>query len=432
MCEKVHLLRLLTAAVLLLPLRVALAGAAACDSAQLTLENATWQMLESNPQLDQARGALAGARADRLTAGERPNPTLSFNSSSYNLRNGLGSGDAWHKRLDSILRVDQTIERGNKRGLRLDATAAGIDGAESDYRELVRQLRLAVAGAYYDLLRAQQRLDLSQQLAELQHQTEAAARRRLEAGDIAESDLARIRVESARADSDVQNAQADLESARIALAHLMGCSSDATLAASTAWPNPQAEWPLTATATDVAARPDVLAAAARTRQAHAMARLAEAQRTRDITVGLQYEHFPPDGQNLLGAGFSVPLFLFNRYEGEIARAHADAETADAAERQARADAQADVAQALSAVRHAAERARRARSDLLPLSEKAAAAMDYAYAHGAAGLEDLLDARRGLRAARLEALDAQADYAKALTAWQLAGNPPQHPVPESTP
>ena len=429
---KGHSLHFLTGIVLLTAMPRAFAGEEACESTQLTLANATWQMLERNPRLDQARSALAGSRADLATAGERPNPTLSLNSTNYDVRNGLGGGNAWDKRLDSVLRIDQPIERGGKRGLRIDAANAGIDGAEADYRETVRQLRLAVANAYYDLLHAQAKLDVDQKLAELQRVTEAVAQRRLEAGDIADADLARIRVESARADDEVQSAEADIDAARIVIAHLMGCDGDAAPLAIEEWPNPQAETQLAPAYASVDARPDVQAAAARSREAQILARLAEAERTRDITVGVQYEHFPPDGQSLLGAGFSVPLFLSHRYGGEIARARADADTAEAAARQAYSDAQAEITQTRSAVRHAAERAERTRTELLPLSEKTAAAMDYAYAHGAASLLDLLDARRTLHAARLETLNAQTDYAKALMAWQLAENLPENFAQEPTP
>ena len=111
------------------------------------------------------------------------------------------------------------------------------------------------------------------------------------------------KVESARADSEVQSAEADVETARIALAHLMGCTDGAIPLADAEWPNPQAVASLAGKPGNIEARPDVQSADAHAKEAHALSRLAEAQSTRDITVGLQYEHFPPDGQSLLGAGF---------------------------------------------------------------------------------------------------------------------------------
>ena len=57
--------------------------------------------------------------------------------------------------------------------------------------------------------------------------------------------------------------------------------------------------------------------------------------------------------------------------------------------------------------------------MLADAERVAAAAELAYNKGAMGLMDLLDARRTLRQLRIEALTARADYAKALSDWQLA-------------
>ena len=51
--------------------------------------------------------------------------------------------------------------------------------------------------------------------------------------------------------------------------------------------------------------------------------IARAQRTRDVSVGVQYEHFPPDARNTYGISVSIPLFLGNDYRGDIARSEAE-------------------------------------------------------------------------------------------------------------
>ncbi|MDQ2987915.1 MAG: TolC family protein, partial [Pseudomonadota bacterium] len=53
--------------------------------------------------------------------------------------------------------------------------------------------------------------------------------------------------------------------------------------------------------------------------------------------------------------------------------------------------------------------------LLPASARSADAAEYAFRNGAAGVMDVLDARRTRRATLLEAAAARADYAKALAA-----------------
>ena len=92
----------------------------------------------------------------------------------------------------------------------------------------------------------------------------------------------------------------------------------------------------------------------------------------------------------------------------------------------RAAAEADVSTALAALKGAAERVRRNRDELLVAAEKAAAAAEYAYKNGAVGVIDMLDARRTLRATRLDALAALADFSKALASWRAATETTDNP------
>ena len=62
---------------------------------------------------------------------------------------------------------------------------------------------------------------------------------------------------------------------------------------------------------------------------------------------------------------------------------------------------------------------RSRDELLLAAEKSANAAEFAYKNGAVGVMDVLDARRTLRATRLDALAAQVEFSKALAAWQAA-------------
>ncbi|MFN9970027.1 MAG: TolC family protein, partial [Phycisphaerae bacterium] len=113
--------------------------------------------------------------------------------------------------------------------------------------------------------------------------------------------------------------------------------------------------------------------------------------------------------------------MFTRYqfEGEIRRAEVDLLAAQEQVDRVRALALAEIRRAGSELDAAAERARRASQLLLPASAKAAAGAEFAYSRGAIVVMDLLDAQRQHHAARLEAVGAAADYARALSAWQSA-------------
>lgn len=62
--------------------------------------------------------------------------------------------------------------------------------------------------------------------------------------------------------------------------------------------------------------------------------------------------------------------------------------------------------------------KRLEGGLLADAERVAKAAELAYGKGAMSLMDLLDARRTLRQIQIEAGSARADYAKALSDWQV--------------
>jgi len=384
----------------------------------LSLDQAQRLLVERNPDLLAAQAAVRGAEADRVAAGERPNATFSVNTSNFNLDHGIGSGSPWDKRTDSVFRIDQTFERGGKRHLRLRQSGANLDAARDDYADAVRQQRLALAQAYWDLKRATDKLAVARDVAALEHRSLDLLELRLKHGDIARLDVSRLRIETARADADANAADAKRSDARIALAALIDLPGQAAqLDAGDAWPTfaPPADAHAGASGT----RSDVAAARARLGAASSGVDLARAQRTRDVTIGALYEHFPPDGRNMLGVGISVPLFTGSRFDGEIGRALADRDAAESRLAGVELAARADLARARADLAAAGTRVHRYDTDLLAEARDADTSTETAYRVGGLSLTDLLDARRNLKAVEDEAADAHADYAEALAALAAA-------------
>ncbi len=412
---------------------VALAGASmAADTASgglpLSAAQAQALALERNQDLAIAKSTVASARANVLAGGAAPNPVLGVSTSSIDLGGHNGSGPLWRKRVDSIVSLSQLIERGGKRELRRENAEHQVRAADADLRDVQRQLRLMVAASYADLHAAQDRLAASRDAAQLLEAMLGATQVRRKAGDIAGADVERVRVDALRARNDVAAAEAELQRARRALALLLNEGERADgLEAADSWPSlDEAALPTSQSiAAIVDRRPDVLAAAARVDAATTGTRLAESLRTRDVSVGVQYEHYPQPGSsgnsqgNSVGVSLQVPLFTRYYYEGEIGASLASLEAAKANLARARAGAEAEVSTALAALKGATERVRRNRDELLVAAEKAAAAAEYAYKNGAVGVIDMLDARRTLRATRLDALAALADFSKALASWRAA-------------
>ncbi len=417
----------------LLSLLHPIASSAESSAGSLTLEQALAIAREHNHDLKLSRFAAAGARANVETAGAAPNPTLTMQSSSFHPGAGLGSGPLWRKSIDTTLRVDQLIERGGKRELRTENARKLAQAAQADSSDTMRQLDVLVAQAYADLLAAQDRRNAAQDAAQLFDAMLAAAQKRKNAGDIAGADVERVKVDALRANNDIDAADGELSRARHALALLIGQGSRASqLEAVDPWPtlqntDPDADRAIQEQALQqiVARRADVLAAAARVDAAKAGSQFAQALRTRDVTVGLQYEHYPQPGDsqsgsaNSYGVSVQIPLFVRHYYKGEILAAESALDAANENLDKTREAAVSEIYSAASAVTSTAARVRRNRDELLVAAAKAAKAAEFAYQNGAAGVMDVLDARRTLRATRLDALTALAEYSKALAVWRAA-------------
>jgi cobalt-zinc-cadmium efflux system outer membrane protein len=371
---------------------------------------------------------VRAAEAAAITAGAAPNPSLTLQTFNINPRAGVGAGNLNEKTVDSAIRIDQVIERGGKRELRSRNGALLAQASRSDALEARRQLMLAVSLAYYDLLAAQERLAAAAGTAALFDSSLQAAEKRKAAGDIAGAEVERLRVDALRSQNDARQSGADLVRAGLALNILMAMPGGAAPHATDTWPAPD-EVDATDIEHGLEQRPDIVAARDRVEAAQSAYRLAQAATTRDITVGVQFEHYPVSATNMQGSGNSfgvalqIPLFTRYQFQGEIASAAAALEQARENLDRLRDTAHADLLRARSDLAAAADRVRRSRDALLVAARKSMDAAEYAFRNGAIGVTDVLDARRTWRAIQIDAIAAQADHAKALAAWRAALSAP---------
>jgi cobalt-zinc-cadmium efflux system outer membrane protein len=382
-------------------------------SPPLSLLVAEERLSRCNRDVAAARLAVAAAEADLRIATQRPNPTLTLEASNVNPSAGIGAGPLRGKTFDSSARVDQLIERGNKAELREVQAQATLAATKAEVAEQLRQQRLAMRTAYFDLAAAQERVRLQLEFRDLSMQSADASTQRLKAGEVSRAEANRFRLDAARASNDARQAQSDRERTRLDLAKLLGMEDAApTLDVRTEWPK----------GSDAAVakgeRPDVAASRLRVSAALAGRELARSIATRDVTLGLQADHWPTNEFNVQGTGISytfsvsVPLQVRHANEGEAARAVADFSTAQAALARTQAASASEAKLAETDWRAARERLERVEGEVRPLAHDVAEAAEFAYARGATGVLDLLDARRSLKAVELDEVQASSDAAKA--------------------
>jgi cobalt-zinc-cadmium efflux system outer membrane protein len=400
-------------------------------AAQLPIGLVEARLPACNREVIAARRAAEAAGADRQIAGQRPNPTLTLGVNNINPKTGVGSGPLRDKAVDSSVRIDQLVERGDKGGLREQQADANILAAEADYFDALRVQRAQVRALFLELGYQQSRSKVMREFAQLANDSLKAAEKRHALGDIAEIDLSRFRLDAARAENDARAAELDLAKARADFARSIGADSQAAvIVVDTALPAAA----FNVSAADVSAksvaerRADVMSANYRVSAAEAASALARAISTRDISFGAQFDRWPTTENNTQGTGnsfgftVSIPLFVRHANEGEARRASVELQSARDVALRAVAVAESEVNVSSTAWISAADRARRVERDLLPLAKRVAAAAEFAYLKGATSVLELLDARRNLKQAELDAALARADTGKSWAAFVAATEP----------
>ena len=416
-CQRI---RLLMTACLCAAIFIAPARAVEQQAAGIGYQEAENLALRHNPQIQNARALIDGAQADIITAGARPNAIMSINGSGIDKSQYAASGGVKLNAVDTIVRIDQSFERGNKRDLRLAKAGDLNQAALWDLQETIRQERMRVVSAWLDLRVAEQRSQIADANLAQSERVAEKARLRFKTGDLSGADLGRIDADNARLQADAQMARRDRARASAMLSSLLGNEMQQQLLGT------RGEWPPLMAHADAEKimngvsdkRPDVQAARARLAAAKQSIELARSQRTRDITVGLQYERNNPTVVNSVGAGIAIPLFTGNNFEGDIRRSMAEMTQAEIAMLQTERNANTEARLLVRELDEANGRLRSLQDMALQSARRTDKAADVAYSRGAMSTFEYLDAKRALRQAEIDAVTARADAALAASGIRI--------------
>ena len=378
---------------------------------KLRLADAVAMALERNPALAAVRNGIDVARAERRGAELRPNPALTISSEGYPLTER--NRPSFFNNQEFVVRFDQEIERGGRRGLRMAAADRTVDAATARFDNARRLLVLDVERAYFQAVLAMADRDVARASLEEIDRAIGLNQARFKQGEISGGDLRRLQVERLRFVDDVFAAELALRNARSALLALLnvpdlGRPFDVTeplaVAEATAPTAPGVISPILPTAIGVQGRalanealtrrPDVQAARQDVQRADTETRLQRALRTPNLTIGGGYKR--DFGMHAVVFGTTLPLPLFNRNQGGVARAAAEREQAENRARAAELTVRLDVQQAANAVDVNRERVHYIEREYLTTARESRDIILASYRLGAVDLIDFLDAQRAFR------------------------------------
>lgn len=380
----------------------------------ITLDDAIQMALRHNHDLLAARTTVQQNEAEETTANLRPNPVLLADSQFLPIfQPSQFSSDYIDTVAQFDIGVSYLFERGKKRQHRLQAAKDQTAVTRSQVADNERTLTFSVATLFISVELAESTLELAIESLKSFQNTVDIGEARYKDGDISEGDLLKIKLQLLQFQTDVSAARLARVQGLSDLRQLVGyesITSDYDVAGNFDYQ------PVKGNLDDFQAkalqtRPDLRAAQQGVTAANSQYALQKAIAKRDVTAQASYTHVS-DTNNVSLFG-QIPLPIFDRNQGEIARTGFAITQAQEQERFANGQVLTDVRDAFENLRSNDQIVAVYRSGYLDQAKQSRDISDYSYRHGAASLLDYLDAERSYRATELAYRQALATYLAAV-------------------
>jgi len=381
---------------------------------RIDLEQAIQMAVAHNHSLKAARTQIQQSEAEEITANLRPNPVFTYDdlyvpifTPSQFTSNFISTTTEFD------LGVSYTIERGHKRQARLQAAKDQTAVTRSQVSDTERGITFNVAQQFIGILLAKSTLQFANQDLASYQQTVNLSSEQYRAGAISEGDLLKIKLQLLQFQMDVSQAQLSLVQAYASLRALEGYDAlpeNYDVAGDLAFE------PLRLNREDLQLkalqlRPDYVAAQQGVTAAQSQYSLQKANGKRDLTTAFDYSHV--SSSNLAGLTLSIEIPVFDKNQGEIARANYAIGQAQETKTAAQETVMTDVSNAYEAFKIGDQVVQLYLSGYLKQAQDSRDISQYAYKRGAASLLDFLDAERSYRSTQLAYRQALATYMLAI-------------------
>ena len=375
----------------------------------VSLDDAIRLALQHNQSLLAARTTIQQSQAEEVTANLRPDPVLLGDSQFLPVFQPHQFSSTYiNDTAQFDLGVSYLFERGKKRQHRLQAAKDVTAVTRAQVEDAERGVTYNVATQYINVELSESTLALAQQDLKSFQDTVDIANTRYKDGDISEDDLLKIKLQLLQFQSDVSAAELARVQGLSDLRQLLGYDSvpaDYDVAPNFAYQ------PVPGNLEDFEAkalqnRPDLHAAQQGIAAANSQYQLQRSIGKRDVTGQVNYTHLEYNQISLFG---QMQLPIFDRNQGEIARAGYAITQAQDQEKFTQGQVLTDVRDAFESLRSNDAIVGLYRSGYLDEAQQDRDISEYAYRRGAASLLDFLDAERSYRSVQLGYRQALASY-----------------------
>lgn len=377
-------------------------------AAELTLGAAVNRALSHHPSMKAALLEIEARHGEAAQAAVRPNPEL-----AVEVENFAGSkSKQGFEAAESTLGLAQTLELGDKRLFRLRAAELETSLAVWDYEAARVQVATGAARAFIDVLTAQERLRVLKEFVSIAEKTQTSVDARVKGGKASPIELDRAVVATARAKALVKGEQARFEAAKRRLAVYWGAEAADFGRVSGRLGKAHRVPSLAELRAAIENNPSLARWSDEIGRRWAQLDVEISKSVPDVRVGAGVRHFAEDDSVAAVAAVSIPLPLFDRNSGAIAAAEQRLAKAEHEREAARTELFGTLAEAVGELEVAAAQLSAFEGEVLPPAQSAFERTRTGYDEGKFDILNVLDAQRAVFEARLDLLNARADYEKA--------------------
>lgn len=362
-----------------------------------------------DPRLAVAAAQVATARAEVAAARTRPNPSISIEREEPFVD---GTGLA-----TSYLRLAVPIEISGRRGEQIAAAETGVRAAQSEAGRVRFEAIITALGVFDEAIHARLYVQLLTESRTALVRAVDIARQRGKTGAASGYEVQRFELELAIHDDELAEARIALARARAQLAMFVDRPGEIDAAGDLALPGDVP--PVAALLGIATARGDLRGAQLRERAARQRAGAADRgwMPLPTLTAGAMTADLGTETGTGYVAGIALSIPIFDRGQGEGARAGAERQRASAEARWLARAIPAGIARAhatlIARIAQARQVAQRDRLDII------LRAAETAFREGTVGVVELLDAHRAARAVNLRALELRYRVARDKRELELA-------------
>lgn len=384
-------------------------------SSNITLTDALNLALNANPEIAVASRERTAIEGARVQAAARPNPTVS--ALLEDTRNAT--------RQTTIL-LEQPIELGDKRAIRMLAADARYDAASVSLEVKKSEIQANVSVAFYEVLAAQERLRLAQSSLDVAKQAREAVSKRVQAGKISPVEETKSRVAEASVKIEANRASSILTSARKRLTGLWGNPLPRFQIAEGQVEDIPEAMPLDNLTAMLDSSPNIQRAKLEISTRQALANIENSKRTPDLTVSVGAKRNEELGLNQAVLGVSIPIPVFDRNQGNLQEALSRTDKAKDELTALRIQQETLLAEAYERLTSARQSVETLKLDILPGAQSAFDAATKGFEFGKFGFLDVLDAQRTLVQAKSQYIDALLEANQAMSDIErILGKPINH-------